>query len=101
MSPVTIERPAVAAPSRLGLVSRLRNRVSAVLAMLAALVVVPAGAASATTPDSDLTGGAGDTFFTAITSYFQDNVIVAVLGLFALTVGVAVLMKWGRKAAKS
>lgn len=50
---------------------------------------------------SDLTGGAGAGFFGKITSYFKDHVIVAVLALFALTVGVGVLMGWGRKAATS
>lgn len=95
-----ITKTASAVTSKAGIVARLRNSIAMKLALLTtALVVVPASAASATT--TDLTGGAGDTFFDTITSYFQDHVIGAVLALFALVVGVGVLMKWGRKAAKS
>jgi hypothetical protein len=101
MRPTTMERPLAVQSEQLGVVARLRNRVSTLLAIVATLLVVPAGAASAETVSTDLTGGSGGTFFSAITSYFQDHVIAAVLALLALTVGVSLLMGWGKKAAKS
>jgi ABC-type proline/glycine betaine transport system permease subunit len=73
----------------------------AVSLMFAGLLLVGGmGAASATPADTDITGGNGDTFFTTITSYFKDHVLVSVLLLLALTVGVSMLISWGKKAAK-
>lgn len=50
---------------------------------------------------TDLTNGAGDTFFTAIRAYFTGHVLIAVLALLALTVGTSMLISWGKRAAKS
>lgn len=86
-------------PVKVSRIARLRNRASSIAASAAGLLLVPIGAASATVPDTDLTGGSGDTFFAALTGYFQDHVIVAVLALAALTIGVGMLLAWGRKAA--
>jgi len=44
--------------------------------------------------------GSGDTFFTSLTSYFQDHVISSVLLLLALLVGVGMLIRWGVRVAK-
>jgi len=101
MSALVNERAAVAPlASKLGKVARLRNRLAALFAMLAALVVVPAGAASAqTTEPADLTGGAGDSFFGAITDYIQGPLGIATLTLFAIVTGFVLVMKWGRKSA--
>lgn len=80
----------------------VRNRLSvAGSAFVATLGLMLIAAAPASATSTDLTGGAGATFFSQITSYFKDHVIAAVLALFALTIGVGVLMGWGRKAAKS
>lgn len=84
----------------LGRFARLRNRVSAMFAALAALIVVPIGAASATTP-ADPTGGAGDSLFTTLTEYLQGHLIVAVLALAAIGISVGMLLGWGKKAAKT
>ena len=83
-------------------VRRMRNRVSGVLVTLAFLVAgAGVGTASATTGSTDPTGGAGDTFFTSLTSYLQDHLIVAVLALAVIGVSVSMLLSWGKKAAKS
>lgn len=93
-----ITRPvAVKAP---GILKRSRSRIAAVLVSIAFLLVGSATAASAT-PSTDLTDGAGDTFFSTITAYFTGDVLPAVLVLLALMVGVGVLIKWGKRAAKS
>ena len=96
----TITAPAVA--QKRSLIARIRTRIGAVLATLAFIVGVPVASASATAPSgTDLTDGAGDTFFSTITSYFTSDVLPAVLVLLALMVGVGVLIKWGKRAAKS
>lgn len=59
------------------------------------------GGAFAVGSSTDLTNGAGDTFFTQIRSYFTGHVLVAVLALLALTVGTSMLISWGKRAAKS
>ena len=77
-------------------------RIGAVLDTLAFIVGVQVESASATAPSgTDLTDGAGDTFFSTITSYFTSDVLPAVLVLLALMVGVGVLIKLGKRAAKS
>lgn len=68
------------------------------------MVLVTAGSTSgafAVGSSTDLTGGAGDTFFTKITGYFTGHVLVSVLALLALTVGASVLISWAKRAAKS
>lgn len=92
--------PAVPTVKR-GIVARMRTRIGAILATLAFMIGVPVASASATAPGTDLTNGAGDTFFSTITSYFTSDVLPAVLVLLALMVGVGVLIKWGKRAAKS
>jgi hypothetical protein len=52
-------------------------------------------------PATDITNGAGDTFFTTITQYFTGHVLISVLLLLAVMVGAGVLISWGRKAAKA
>lgn len=59
------------------------------------------GGAYAVGSSTDLTNGAGDTFFTKITGYFTGHVLVSVLALLALTVGASVLISWAKRAAKS
>lgn len=73
------------------------------LLMVAGLFLVggTSAASATTTSGTDITGGNGDTFFTTIQDYFKDHVLVSVLLLLALTVGVSMLIAWGRKAAKS
>ncbi len=85
-----------ASASVAGPVSRLRSRVASVLVVLAAILVGFVSPANA----QDLTGGAGDSFFTAITGYIQGPLGIAVLTLFAIITGFAVLMKWGGKVTK-
>jgi type IV secretory pathway VirB2 component (pilin) len=85
-----------ASASVAGPVSRLRSRVASVLVVIAAVLVGFVSPASA----QDLTGGAGDSFFSAITGYIQGPLGIAVLTLFAIITGFAVLMKWGGKVAK-
>lgn len=82
-------------------VSKTWARRAGVVLVPAGLVLAGSGSAYATTSSTDLTGGAGDTFFTSIENYFKQHVIASVLVLLALTVGVSMLMGWGRKAAKS
>jgi hypothetical protein len=93
-------RPAVADKAP-GIVHRLRSRIAAGTLIVAALVIGAVSPASASTSSTDLTGGAGDTFFTTITAYFTGHVLPSVLVLLALMVGVGVLIKWGKRAAKS
>lgn len=91
-----------AAVRKAGAVARTRKGLASLLVTLA-FVVGTVSPASAATPDptTDVTGGAGDTFFTTLTSYFTGHVLISVLALLALTVGVSMLIGWGRKAAKS
>lgn len=86
---------------RKGVVMRARARVASVVIVTAAFIVGSISPALATPPDTDLTNGSGDTFFSSITSYFTDHVLIAVLALLALMVGAGVLISWGRKAAKA
>lgn len=68
------------------------------------MALVTAGSTSgafALGSSTDLTNGAGDTFFTKITAYFTGHVLVSVLALLALTVGASVLISWAKRAAKS
>lgn len=82
---------------------------SKVWARRAATVLVPVGLvlagsispAMALGSSTDLTGGAGDTFFTTIENYFKQHVIASVLVLLALTLGVSMLIGWGKKGAKA
>lgn len=96
---ITETRPVVA--DKVSVLSRLRSRIAAIVITVAAFTVATIAPASATPPDTDLTDGAGDTFFSTITSYFTGDVLPAVLVLLALMVGVGVLIKWGKRAAKS
>jgi len=93
-----------------GIVRRSRRAVAIRFGTVASAVVgLIAGGASmasaATTvdpdPTTDVTGGAGDTFFSTITSYLTGHLIISVLTLLAVTVGLSMLISWGRKAAKS
>lgn len=94
----TISAPVVAEP-KVGRVARIRRR--AALVMLTMALFTAGGIAPSFASTTDLTNGAGDTFFSTITSYFTANVLPKVLILLALMVGVGVLIKWGRRAAKS
>jgi hypothetical protein len=87
--------------AKVGLFTRSRKRAAGVLATLAFLVAGSATAANASTPSTDPTGGAGDTFFTSLTAYLQGHLIVAVLALAVIGVAVSMLLSWGKKAAKS
>ena len=91
--PVTIKKA--------GLFTRARKRAAGVIATLAFLVAGSATAANASTGSFDPTGGAGDTFFTNLTSYLQGHLIAAVLALAVIGVAVSMLLGWGKKAAKS
>ena len=84
-----------------GLFKRARNRIAGGLITAAFLVVGAGTAANASTGSSDPTGGAGATFFSSLTSYLQDNLIVSVLALAVIGVAVGMLLSWGKKAAKS
>jgi TctA family transporter len=88
------------AATRKGLVTRARIRIASVLAVAAAWFIGGIAPSFASPPDTDLTGGNGDTFITSLTSYFTDHVIVSVLALAAVTIGVGMLLRWGSKAAK-
>lgn len=66
----------------------------------AAFAIAGAGSAQAAEGD-DPTGGAGATFFSTITDYLTGNLIAAVLGLAVIGVVVSLIIKWGKKAAKS
>lgn len=104
-----VEAAAPTEAKRTGLVARIvdavrrvRGRVSGVLVTLAFLVAgAGVGTASATTGSTDPTGGAGDTFFTSLTSYLTGHLIAAVLALAVIGVSVSMLLSWGKKAAKS
>lgn len=101
----TIEKTEAApAPVKVGrmtrFMSKTRNRVALMLSAAAVTILAPE-AAFATTGSTDPTGGAGDTFFTSLTSYLQGHLIVAVLALAVIGVSVSMLLSWGKKAAKS
>lgn len=83
-----------------GPVNRFRSRIAALLVIITASLVGVVSPASASTPDPDLTGGAGSTFFDSITNYVQGPLGIATLTLFAIVVGFALVMKWGGKVAK-
>lgn len=85
------------ASTRLG---RLRNRFATLFATLAALIVVPVSAASASTY-TDPTQGAGDGFIDGLKDYFLNEVVTKALGLMVVVVSISVLVAWGRKAIKS
>jgi hypothetical protein len=89
--------------ARVSLVSRLRLRIGLVLAAITTFVVGSAAYAGAAvmTPPPDPTGGAGDDLFTSLTSYLQDHLIAAVLALAVIGIIVGMVLKWGKKAAKS
>lgn len=77
------------------------GRLSMMLGIVGLFLVGGTEASFATTTDgTDITGGAGDTFFSTLTDYFKGHVISSVLLLLALVVGVSMLISWGRKAAK-
>lgn len=87
----------VEAPTTLG---RVRNRIAALFAAVAAFIVVPVGIANASTY-TDPTAGAGDTFIDGLKGYFLNEVVTKALGLMVVTVSIGVLVAWGRKAIKS
>jgi len=80
---------------------RGRARVATVLVTVAFVIAGGTVAANASTTDTDLTVGSGDTYFSSIENYFKDHVIASVLVLVALMTGVGLLIRWGRKAAHS
>lgn len=72
------------------------------LSVAAVGMVVGAGSAFATPPVvTDPTGGAGDQFFSAISSYITAHLIPSVITLTILVVGFGMLLAWGKRAAKS
>lgn len=77
------------------------RRASTIVVTGALVTAGATGGAYAVGSSTDLTNGAGDTFFTKITAYFTGHVLVAVLTLLAVTVGTSVLIAWGKRAAKS
>lgn len=80
---------------------RVRNAAAATLVTLA-FVIGGASSASAQTVDpADPLDGAGDGFFTTLTGYLTGSLIPAVIGLTVIGVAVAMLIKWGKKGAKS
>jgi hypothetical protein len=81
--------------------SPIARTVTRSLAVISAVMIPTLGIGAAGATTTDLTNGAGDTFFSTITSYFTGDVLPAVLVLLALMVGVGVLIKWGKRAAKS
>lgn len=78
----------------------VKRRVALISATVALLTLAGSTASYADTP-TDPTGGAGASFFTSVTSYLQNNLIAAVLGLAVIGVIVSMIIKWGKKAAKS
>lgn len=77
------------------------RRTATIVVPMALVTVGGTSGAFAVGSSTDLTGGAGDTFFTKITAYFTGHVLVSVLALLALTVGASVLISWAKRAAKS
>lgn len=77
------------------------RRTATIMVPMALVTAGSTGGAFAVGSSTDLTNGAGDTFFTKITSYFTGHVLVSVLALLALTVGASVLISWAKRAAKS
>lgn len=77
------------------------RRTGAIIVPMALVTAGSTGGAFALGSSTDLTNGAGDTFFTKITQYFTGHVLVSVLALLALTVGASVLISWAKRAAKS
>lgn len=80
-------------------VSRLRGRIAAVVVTLA--FAIGGSASSAFAVVTDPTAGAGDTFFTTLSGYLTTYLIPAVLTLTVIGVAVSMLLKWGKRAAKS
>jgi hypothetical protein len=80
---------------------RYARRIATISTVTVGTLVGATGGAFATSSSTDVTGGAGDTFFTKITAYFTGHVLVAVLALLAVTVGTSMLISWGKRAAKS
>jgi hypothetical protein len=79
---------------------RIALRLGAIFSALVGVVAGAGAAGASTTSSTDLTNGAGDTFFSSLTHYFQDHVIAAVLLLLALLVGLGMLIRWGVRVAK-
>lgn len=77
------------------------RRTATIIVPMALVTAGSTSGAFAVGSSTDLTGGAGDTFFTKITAYFTGHVLVSVLALLALTVGASVLISWAKRAAKS
>jgi hypothetical protein len=71
------------------------------LPALAMVLLMGSGGTAFATAPADPTGGAGDTFFTGIQDYLTGHLIVLVLGLAVIGVIIGLVIKWGKKAAKS
>lgn len=94
MQTITQDSVVVAKP-----VSRIRRRIAVMLFALAS--VFGFGAANAFALPVDPLSGAGDTFFTTLSGYLTTTLVPAVIGLAVIGIAVSMLIKWGKKGAKS
>lgn len=77
------------------------RRVSAAVSFAALMLFGMASAAFAQTGPTDPLGGAGDSFFSTISDYMKTKLVPAVILLALIGVAVTLLIKWGKKGAKS
>jgi hypothetical protein len=97
----TIEKTDAVQAAPISVVTRVRRRVAVVLGTLAFVIAGGVGVASAQTTPVDPLDGAGDSFFTDLTSYLTGTLIPAVIGLALVGIAVGMLLRWGKKAVKS
>lgn len=76
-----------------------KARAAALFSTTALLLVGMTAPALATSTDP--LGGAGSGLFTTLTSYLTTILVPAVIGLAVVGIAVTLLMKWGKKGAKS
>lgn len=91
-APTTVARAA----SRFG---RIRNRAAGIFAALAAAILVPISAASATPADpvgTAVTGAFGD-----VQDMFLTVIVPAVVALTVAVLGIVLAIRWIRKTAKT
>jgi hypothetical protein len=86
---------------------KIKSRATRALAALALLVPVfviaglEAPSFATCDPTTDPTCGSGDSLFTTLTDYLTTHLVPLVVGLAVVGIAVSLLIKWGKKAAKS
>jgi hypothetical protein len=93
------QQSAETSDTRPGRLRRSRARIATVLVSVAFVIAGAGAPAFATTTDP--LGGAGDSFFTTLQGYLTSVLVPAVIALALIGVAVSMLLKWGKKAAKS